>query len=124
MFYFFSDFSGLKSYAEVKLKVLDINDNVPELTNGSNVYVCESDKRDTVRNYLDTFHINKFIMILLQISFSILLNLLPSCRSLGLLVPTTRMKIQAGSVSLWQKKVQTFPFMITKVSKFMFTKIE
>ncbi|XP_067258180.1 cadherin-5 [Chanodichthys erythropterus] len=40
--------NGLKSYAEVKLKVLDINDNVPELTNGSNVYVCESDKRDTI----------------------------------------------------------------------------
>lgn len=55
--FFFSDFSGLKSYAMVNLKVLDINDNEPELTNGSYVYVCESDKPGTVRNYLNTFHI-------------------------------------------------------------------
>ncbi|XP_051562731.1 cadherin-5-like [Myxocyprinus asiaticus] len=36
--------NGQKSYAMVYLKVLDINDNAPELTNGSDVYVCESDK--------------------------------------------------------------------------------
>lgn len=40
--------NGQKSYAMVHLKVLDINDNVPELTNGSYVYVCESDKPGTV----------------------------------------------------------------------------
>ncbi|XP_056599536.1 cadherin-5 [Triplophysa dalaica] len=40
--------NGQKSYAMVNLKVLDINDNVPELTNGSYVYVCESDKPGTV----------------------------------------------------------------------------
>ncbi|XP_051501240.1 cadherin-5 [Myxocyprinus asiaticus] len=36
--------NGQISYAMVNLKVLDINDNAPELTNGSYVYVCESDK--------------------------------------------------------------------------------
>ncbi|XP_077085394.1 cadherin-5 [Siphateles boraxobius] len=40
--------NGLKSYAMVKLQVLDINDNEPELTNGSYVYVCESDKPGTI----------------------------------------------------------------------------
>ncbi|XP_073715295.1 cadherin-5 [Misgurnus anguillicaudatus] len=40
--------NGQKSYAMVILKVLDINDNAPELTNGSYVYVCESDKPGTV----------------------------------------------------------------------------
>lgn len=40
--------NGLKSYAMVKLKVLDINDNEPELTNGSYVYVCESDTPGTI----------------------------------------------------------------------------
>ncbi|XP_065145374.1 cadherin-5 [Paramisgurnus dabryanus] len=40
--------NGQKSYAMVNLKVLDINDNAPELTNGSYVYVCESDKPGTV----------------------------------------------------------------------------
>ncbi|XP_016105250.1 cadherin-5-like isoform X2 [Sinocyclocheilus grahami] len=40
--------NGLKSYALVNLKVLDINDNAPELTNRSYVYVCESDKPGTI----------------------------------------------------------------------------
>nr|AMR55388.1 cadherin-5 [Schizothorax prenanti] len=40
--------SGLKSYALVNLKVLDINDNAPELTNRSHVYICESDKPGTI----------------------------------------------------------------------------
>ncbi|RXN12486.1 cadherin-5-like protein [Labeo rohita] len=40
--------NGLKSYAMVNLKVLDINDNAPELTNGTYVYVCESDKPGTI----------------------------------------------------------------------------
>ncbi|XP_026123649.1 cadherin-5 [Carassius auratus] len=40
--------NGLKSSAKVNLKVLDINDNLPELTNGSSVYVCESDGPGTV----------------------------------------------------------------------------
>ncbi|TRY59769.1 hypothetical protein DNTS_027176 [Danionella cerebrum] len=38
---------GLVSSAMVQLRVLDINDNAPELTNGSYVYVCESDKPGT-----------------------------------------------------------------------------
>uniref|UniRef100_A0A3B1KAM4 Cadherin-24-like n=1 Tax=Astyanax mexicanus TaxID=7994 RepID=A0A3B1KAM4_ASTMX len=37
--------SGLISYAMVKLKVLDINDNDPVLVDGSNVYICEKDKK-------------------------------------------------------------------------------
>lgn len=37
----------------VNLKVLDINDNAPELTNGTYVYVCESDKPGTVRRTLE-----------------------------------------------------------------------
>jgi len=49
----------------VKLKVLDINDNEPELINGSYVYVCETDTPGTVRNYLNTFHIIKFKMTFL-----------------------------------------------------------
>ncbi|XP_016088948.1 cadherin-5-like [Sinocyclocheilus grahami] len=40
--------NGLKSYAMVNLKVLDINDNAPELTNGSYVYVCERDEPETI----------------------------------------------------------------------------
>ncbi|XP_052008091.1 cadherin-5 [Xyrauchen texanus] len=40
--------NGQISYAMVNLKVIDINDNAPELTNGSYVYVCESDKSGTV----------------------------------------------------------------------------
>lgn len=60
-----SESSGLKSSATVNLKVLDINDNLPELTNGSSVYVCESDGPGTVRSHLNTFHMNKFIMIFL-----------------------------------------------------------
>ncbi|XP_016363337.1 cadherin-5-like [Sinocyclocheilus anshuiensis] len=40
--------NGLRSYAMVKLKVLDINDNAPELTNGSYVYVCERDEPETI----------------------------------------------------------------------------
>uniref|UniRef100_A0A8C1F9A4 Cadherin-5 n=1 Tax=Cyprinus carpio carpio TaxID=630221 RepID=A0A8C1F9A4_CYPCA len=40
--------NGLKSSAQVNLKVRDINDNAPELTNGSSVYVCESDKPGTI----------------------------------------------------------------------------
>ncbi|XP_073693013.1 cadherin-5 [Garra rufa] len=40
--------NGLKSYAKVNLTVLDINDNAPELTNGRDVYVCESDKPGTI----------------------------------------------------------------------------
>ncbi|XP_051993183.1 cadherin-5-like [Xyrauchen texanus] len=40
--------NGQKSYAMVYLKVLDINDNAPELTIENDVYVCESDKSDTV----------------------------------------------------------------------------
>ncbi|XP_043100166.1 cadherin-5 [Puntigrus tetrazona] len=40
--------NGLMSYALVNLKVLDINDNKPELTNSSHVYVCESDKPGTI----------------------------------------------------------------------------
>ncbi len=60
-----SESSGLKSYAQVNLKVLDINDNAPELTNGSRVYICESDKPGTVRSRLNTFHMNKCIMIFL-----------------------------------------------------------
>lgn len=62
-----SESSGLKSYALVHLKVLDINDNAPELTNRSHVYVCESDKPGTVRSRLNTFHMNNvlFLMIFL-----------------------------------------------------------
>jgi len=56
-------------------------------------------------------------------SISIIFILLHFCRSLGLLVPTTRMKIQAGSASPWQKRAQTFPFKITKVRKIIFTTI-
>ncbi|XP_059389974.1 cadherin-5 [Carassius carassius] len=40
--------NGLKSSAMVNLKILDINDNLPELTNRSSVYVCESDGPNTV----------------------------------------------------------------------------
>lgn len=40
--------NGLKSSTMVSLKVLDINDNAPELTNGSYVYVCENDKPNTI----------------------------------------------------------------------------
>lgn len=62
--FFSSKSSGLKSYALVNLKVLDINDNAPELING-NLHVCENDTAGTVRSYLNTFHINKFITIFL-----------------------------------------------------------
>ncbi|XP_058639185.1 cadherin-5 [Onychostoma macrolepis] len=40
--------NGLMSYALVNLKVLDINDNAPELTNKSHVYICESDQPGTI----------------------------------------------------------------------------
>ncbi|XP_072527409.1 cadherin-5 [Salminus brasiliensis] len=40
--------SNLRSYAMVRLEVLDINDNDPVLVNGSNVYICENDKKGTV----------------------------------------------------------------------------
>uniref|UniRef100_A0A8C2L5C5 Cadherin-5 n=1 Tax=Cyprinus carpio TaxID=7962 RepID=A0A8C2L5C5_CYPCA len=39
--------NGLKSYALVNLKVLDINDNAPELING-NLHVCENDTAGTI----------------------------------------------------------------------------
>uniref|UniRef100_A0A8C2J8E9 Cadherin-5 n=1 Tax=Cyprinus carpio TaxID=7962 RepID=A0A8C2J8E9_CYPCA len=39
--------NGLKSYALVNLKVLDINDNAPELING-NLHVCENDIAGTI----------------------------------------------------------------------------
>ncbi|XP_026883433.2 cadherin-5 [Electrophorus electricus] len=39
--------SGQKSYALVNVRVKDINDNRPELV-GTNVYICESDKKGTV----------------------------------------------------------------------------
>ncbi|XP_059369978.1 cadherin-5-like isoform X3 [Carassius carassius] len=38
--------NGLMSYARVNLKVLDINDNAPEITNGT-LHVCESDTAGT-----------------------------------------------------------------------------
>ncbi|XP_064193299.1 cadherin-5-like [Anguilla rostrata] len=34
---------GLKSYATVNLVVVDVNDNAPELTNATNVYVCHNE---------------------------------------------------------------------------------
>ncbi|XP_036440376.1 cadherin-11-like [Colossoma macropomum] len=39
---------GLKGYAIVKIKVLDINDNQPELINASNIYICDNDKNGTI----------------------------------------------------------------------------
>ncbi|XP_053473128.1 cadherin-5 [Ictalurus furcatus] len=38
----------LNSYTTVKLIVLDVNDNIPELANGTNVYICENDQSGTV----------------------------------------------------------------------------
>ncbi|XP_036417163.1 cadherin-5-like [Colossoma macropomum] len=40
--------SGLKGYTIVKIKVLDINDNQPELTNTSTIYICDNDKNGTI----------------------------------------------------------------------------
>ncbi|XP_062845316.1 cadherin-5 [Trichomycterus rosablanca] len=40
--------TGQKSYATVKINVLDINDNKPELANEGNVYLCENDEKGTV----------------------------------------------------------------------------
>ncbi|KAJ8339980.1 hypothetical protein SKAU_G00346130 [Synaphobranchus kaupii] len=34
---------GLKSYATVNLVVLDVNDNAPELTNATNIYLCHNE---------------------------------------------------------------------------------
>lgn len=47
--------SGLISYTMVKLKVLDINDNDPVLVNGSNVYICEKDKKGEVIGTISAF---------------------------------------------------------------------
>uniref|UniRef100_A0A8B9I257 Cadherin-5 n=1 Tax=Astyanax mexicanus TaxID=7994 RepID=A0A8B9I257_ASTMX len=45
----------LISYAMVKLKVLDINDNDPVLVNGSNVYICEKDKKGEIIGTIGAF---------------------------------------------------------------------
>uniref|UniRef100_A0A3B4E5Y7 Cadherin-5 n=1 Tax=Pygocentrus nattereri TaxID=42514 RepID=A0A3B4E5Y7_PYGNA len=39
---------GLKGYVIVKINVQDINDNRPELTNTSNIYICDNDKNGTI----------------------------------------------------------------------------
>nr|XP_055033075.1 cadherin-11-like [Misgurnus anguillicaudatus] len=49
--------NGQKSYAMVNLKVLDINDNAPKLTNMSYAYVCESDTPPSQQtNLTPTWH--------------------------------------------------------------------
>ncbi|XP_067294022.1 cadherin-5 [Pseudorasbora parva] len=72
--------NGLKSNAVVKLKVLDINDNAPELTNGSYVYVCESDTPGTIIGTIGAYdkdeHPGRFRFLLTKKSsnFSLLDN--------------------------------------------------
>ncbi|KAL6461326.1 hypothetical protein MHYP_G00294700 [Metynnis hypsauchen] len=40
--------SALKGYVIVKIKVLDVNDNQPELTNTRNIYICDNDRNGTI----------------------------------------------------------------------------
>ncbi|KAL6461322.1 hypothetical protein MHYP_G00294660 [Metynnis hypsauchen] len=40
--------SALKRYVIVKIKVPDVNDNQPELTNTRNIYICDNDRNGTI----------------------------------------------------------------------------
>ncbi|XP_030622363.1 cadherin-5 [Chanos chanos] len=52
--------NGLKSYATVKLSVLDVNDNKPELS-AQDVYVCENDKAGTVIGHINATDKDKHV---------------------------------------------------------------
>ncbi|TTW57047.1 Cadherin-5 [Bagarius yarrelli] len=45
----------LNSWAMVKIKVLDINDNDPELVGGNEVYICQNDESGTVIGVIGAF---------------------------------------------------------------------
>ncbi|KAK3528250.1 hypothetical protein QTP86_028484 [Hemibagrus guttatus] len=50
---------NLKSYVMVRINILDINDNDPELANELEVYVCENDESGTVIGVIGAFDVDE-----------------------------------------------------------------
>lgn len=50
----FTDSPGLLSYVPVGIKILDVNDNPPELAGDYDVVVCENAKSGQVKHSLHT----------------------------------------------------------------------